>query len=395
MPSVLDSPLRALSARLRRLGIFEFFGWWHSELTDLLPAPLRLWLQRESDRILISREGLGFAVYAGSADRATPAFLLISEEDGVNAASELEKLKSSLEEQGVPLVLCLDSSDVLARRLSFPLAVEPNLRQVLTFEMDRQTPFKADQVYFDFVIAARDEQQKLLHVDLVLVLRAHLDPLVAAIRKPLPQPLDQIDAWRGATGKRWGVNLLPLAVRPTRDHFWLKVNLGLAALVLVLLWVVMAQADARKTRAVAELNARIEAVREDARLAGALRTELADARDASSFLARKRAQTPAFLDVLNDVTALLPDDVWLERMMLAQDELQLTGQAKESSKLIKVLTKSKLLSNPQMRGPVQVDPRTGKERFSIAATQKKRGPESKPAAPAASKGGDSADKAAG
>ncbi len=172
--------------------------------------------------------------------------------------------------------------------------------------------------------------------------------------------------------KRWGVNLIAQVARPKRNHFWLKVNLGLLAASVILLWVVMAQANARKARAVTSLNERIEAVREDARAASSLRQELADARDASTFLARRRAETPAFLDILTDVTELLPDDVWLERMMLAQDEIQLQGQAKESSKLINLLTQSKLISNPQMRGPVQVDPRTNKERFNIAVTQRKR-----------------------
>lgn len=382
MLPVLDAPFRAASARLRRSGVLEFFRWWRDELVDMLPTPLKTWLQREPDRIVISREGVeGFAVYPSTADRTAPAFRLAGDDDGVNAAGELARLKASIEEKDVPVVLMLEATDVLARRLSFPLAVEANLRQVLSFEMDRQTPFKADQVYFDFLIADRDEQQRLLHVDLVLALRSHIDPIVAALRKRIAQPLDQIDALRvGST--RWGVNLLPIAVRPPRINFWLKVNLGLAALALVLFWIVMAQAEARKTRAVEEFNARIEAVREDARAAAALKQELADARDASSFLARKRLETPAFLEILEDVTRLLPDDVWLERMMLAQDELQLQGQAKESSKLINVLTKSKLLSNPQMRGPVQVDPRTNKERFSIAATQKKRAA-AVPPAPAA------------
>jgi general secretion pathway protein L len=382
MPPVLDAPLRAASARLRRSGVLEFFRWWRDELVDMLPAPIKTWLQREPDRIVISREGNeAFAVYASGTDRNAPAFRLSGDEDGVNASAELARLKANIEEKDVPVVLMLEPTDILARRLNFPLAVEANLRQVLNFEMDRQTPFKADQVYFDFQIAARDEQQRLLHVDLVLALRSHVDPIVAALRKRIDQPLDQIDALRAGTA-RWGVNLLPMSVRPPRNHFWLKVNLGLAALAFVLFWIVMAQAEARKTRAVEEFNTRIEAVREDARAAAALKQELADARDASSFLARKRLETPAFLEILEDVTRLLPDDVWLERMMLAQDELQLQGQAKESSKLINVLTKSKLLSNPQMRGPVQVDPRTNKERFSIAATQKKR--TATAAAPAAS-----------
>ena len=45
------------------------------------------------------------------------------------------------------------------------MAAEENLTQVIAFELDRQTPFRADQVRYDFRIVKRDPVAKLLHVD--------------------------------------------------------------------------------------------------------------------------------------------------------------------------------------------------------------------------------------
>ena len=37
-----------------------------------------------------------------------------------------------------------------------PAATEENLPQVLSFEMDRLTPFRSDEVYFDHRVVGRD-----------------------------------------------------------------------------------------------------------------------------------------------------------------------------------------------------------------------------------------------
>ena len=48
------------------------------------------------------------------------------------------------------------TDEALVRRVTMPAATEENLRQVLGFEMDRLTPFRADDVYFDYRVVSRD-----------------------------------------------------------------------------------------------------------------------------------------------------------------------------------------------------------------------------------------------
>ena len=64
---------------------------------------------------------------------------------------------------------------------SLPIAAEDNLRQVLAFEMDRQTPFKADQVYFDYRLGEREAAARNLQVELIVVPRAPLDADLAKL----------------------------------------------------------------------------------------------------------------------------------------------------------------------------------------------------------------------
>ena len=64
------------------------------------------------------------------------------------------------------------------KTLDLPLAAAENLREVLTFEMDRQTPFTADQVYFDYQIVQRDNTNGRISVEMTAVHRADVDTAI-------------------------------------------------------------------------------------------------------------------------------------------------------------------------------------------------------------------------
>ena len=77
--------------------------------------------------------------------------------------------------------LLLPPDKHLQKPLTYPLSSEKELRAILVFEMDKQTPFAHDNVYFDYVITQRDTSNNRLHVILYVVLRdllrKHLDVL--------------------------------------------------------------------------------------------------------------------------------------------------------------------------------------------------------------------------
>jgi len=93
---------------------------------------------------------------------------------------------------------------------------------------------------------------------------------------------------------------------------------------------------------------------------------LQDTIDAANFLSRKKHETPLMVDLLNDLTARLPDDTYLERLNVDEKyKVELQGLSDDASKLIGLLNKSQLLTNPSPQGSIQPDPRTKKDRFNI------------------------------
>jgi len=241
---------------------------------------------------------------------------------------------------------------------------------VLAFEMDRQTPFKADQIYFDSRVLGRDASGRNLLVELVLLPRAQLDQEIGALPAGA-SALDGVDAWRAAPGgERRQINLLPQERRARRRDMRLPLNLGLIALAIVLLFVNMDESLTNRAAAVESMRAEVEKSNVDARQVAALRKTLADSVAGANFLSDKKRNSPLTVAVLDDLSRRLPEDTFLERLQIENCEIQLQGQAKEAAKLISLLSSSACLGDPRLQGQIQPDARTGKERFQITADAK-------------------------
>jgi general secretion pathway protein L len=102
-----------------------------------------------------------------------------------------------------------------------------------------------------------------------------------------------------------------------------------------------------------------------------LRDELAEAREAARFLSDKKAQQTVVMNLLMEMTRLLPDDAWLQRLQVNSDKVVMTGQAPDAAALIGLLQSgSSLMEAPAIKGAITPDPQSGKERFTIEARLK-------------------------
>jgi general secretion pathway protein L len=367
---VLELQLTRLKTRLAKTPLPGFFRWWGSQLVACLPARWRGLVEERSESLLLDLRPDEVIVWREHADQ-TNEYARIARSLPADAQSaEFQRLRNAIDDPGVRTVLCIPPERVLQRNLSLPAAAEENLRQVLAFEMDRQTPFKADQIYFDSRVTGRDASGRNLLVQLVLLPRAQLDQELAAV-PPGASALDGVDAWRGEPGgARRQINLLPQERRARRRDMRLPLNLGLAALVVMLLVANMDEALTNRASAVEAMRAEVEKSNTEARQVAALRKTLADSIAGANFLSDKKRNAPLTDALLDDLTRRLPEDTYLERLQVENGQVQLQGQAKEAAKLIALLSNSTCLGDPRLQGQIQPDPRTTKERFQITADVK-------------------------
>jgi general secretion pathway protein L len=362
MLELIQKPLRRLRQRYDKSGLAQFLSWWRTELLAALPPAWREWLAAERAVVTLMPMAEGWRVRRVRAGRIEAEEQVAADRDALALGSERMRPE---QEQAPRQILLLPPESTLRRRLTLPIAAEEHLASVLAFEMDRQTPFRADQIYFDHRIQKRDQTARTMLVELLAVPRSVLDGMLQRIGTL------QLDAADVASGQvPAGFNLLPLERRARRVDKRLRLNLILAASAVALLWLVMWQSLALREQALERLNEVQSVSSASAMQSAELKRQLRDAIEGANFLAKKKAEQAVTVDVLAEITRLIPDDTWLERLSFIGTQVQLQGQSARADKLIGILTESRCLAKPQFQGIIQPDGATGKERFSLAADLK-------------------------
>jgi len=370
-----DSP--ALVNEFRRrygAGLGSFLAWWKQALIRGLPARWRSFFGLGQDRLLLSRAGeqwrLQWQHAGGVQDVAWLPMPL--EPDGLDAL-----LGNRLAD--LPRWLLLPSAGVLRRRMLLPAAAAERLRDVVGFEIDRQTPFSADAVRFDARVLARRADGQL-DTELVAVPGVAFDQAVAGLGG-MATSLVGVDAVDEAE-QPLGVNLLPLAMRSRRVDPMRRWNLALAAVAVLALAAGAWQMLENRRAAAAAFAEQVEVRATQARSVAAQRQRLVEMVEGAAFLDRTRAARPTTVEVLDELSRRVPDSTHLEKLSIEGDRLLLIGFSPEAAALVGNLEGSPLWKSPALSGALQPDPRSGLDRFSLTAELVPTAPAS-PVAPAA------------
>ena len=372
MTTLNDSP--ALADRIRRYGIGtgSFFTWWRQALVSWLPARWRVLLGLAQDRLLLTRQGDEVQLHwqnAGGLHEVTRLPLPLHDD-------ELEKVLGN-RLTALPSWLLLPPAMVLRRGLLLPAAAAERLRDVVGFEVDRQTPFSVAAVRFDARLLKRREDGQL-EVELVAVPRPAFEESLAGLGG-LAAALVGVDAM-DATGLPLGVNLLPAEQRRNRSNPMRSWNLVLAAVALIALAAAAWQVLDNRREAAEAFTAQIDARAAEARKVAVQRDRLRDIVDGAKFLDDARAIRPTTVEVLDEVSRRLPDNTYLEKLAIEGDRLLLIGLSPEASALVGKMEGSKLWKSPALSGALQPDPRTRRDRFSLTADLVGTAASTKPAA---------------
>lgn len=338
----------------------RFFRWWGGELAAMLPERLRTLLWPQRSRVLLTRidEELEATLLDGETQRLLGRFPL-----GETATGAREKLYETQPELAeAELCLRLLPEQCLVRTLKLPAAAGENLRQVMAFEMDRLTPFKADQVYYAARILERLPDTRQIRVELSLTPRAKLDPW-----------LDELAAagWRPerviAEGAHAGHDLLPEAFRRPRSRLPQLVNIASAALFALLLLATLALPAWLNHNLEQQLRQDMRQVSKVAKEVEQIKAEAEKLAHENGFLQRKKSEEPATVEMLEELSRLIPDQTWLNGLQYRDRKVIIQGQSPAASSLIAQLEASPYFKNTSFVSPVTKDVASGQERFQIAS----------------------------
>ncbi len=365
MATALENQLHDLRLRFHSSQFGRFLQWWWAELRDLLPTTWQARLQHARRRVIMGISGQELTIGVHESDTIQELDVLALGQDVRVQRQQIRDLLQERELLEVGRDLVLTEDRVLRKEVILPQAAESNLRQALAFEMNRQTPFGPEEVYFDYRVLNRDRETAQLRIELLVTLREPLDRDVAVLapRGMAPTGVDvELD------GQPAGLNLLPVDKRFRMVNQRARTNLQLAGATVLLLVLVMAQSLWLRQHQISEVEAAIEEVREEALRVQQVRSQIEDASDAAGFMLGQRAGELPTVRVLAEVTRVMPDDTFLDRLLIAADSVQMQGKSENAQQLIELINQSPYFRDASFRGPTRLDTRTRKEIFDVTAS---------------------------
>jgi general secretion pathway protein L len=354
---------------LLRGSIAAFFDWWLRELAGLVPRRFRQPGRRErrGSVLIFGRQKSVVLERAAEGERALGSV----DTDAPDHDQRLSELLKQAKRRGRPVAVRLGDELGLRKTLDLPLAAKDDLDQMLRFEMDRLTPFRADEVYFAHRVLGSDARNRRLSVELQLAPKREIERVLEAARSFGIVP-SRIELAGGAENAG-RLNLLPGESGYSTLEGRLSRVLALLALLLAVSAVAIPLQRQRAT--VAKLQAEVTAARAEAEESLALRDRLGQLTRSAQFLVADKTRRPLVVQVLDELTRLVPDQAYIIQLELHGQTVELHGFAATASDLIGVLEQSPLFKAPQFRSPVTQDRRSGAERFhvSVELTSKEGG----------------------
>ncbi len=341
----------------------EFWTWWKDELTSTIPLSFRHVLFN-AKKLVLEIDGENVEIYRTIGNKKhniglLPLVDLLTHQNGkvIREPSANEK------------ILCLPQNLVLEKNVAFPLATEENLREVLSYEMDRLTPFSAEQVYYDYYVISRDKKKNNIELKLIVVPKDRVSPLINQLQSTGFQP-HIVTVKNLETGGHFPINLLPSEKRAKKMNALRIVNYSLGILLVLLFLIAVILPIWNKTQHIKMLEPELSLYTKKAAETTKLREQVEIAKEEALFLGEKKEASILILEILDELTQIVPDDTWINQLEIKSNELNIHGESISSAALLPIIESSELFTNAQFRSPVTQNRQSNTERFHLSVTIK-------------------------
>ena len=330
----------------------QFLAWWKQQLWECIPASLRT-------RLIQARRP---AMWAPATDQVWAP--------GASALDSQMFTRSALAQRGGTAALVAGDSNGFRRIVELPIAVSGRLQQVLGFELDRLTPLRASELYYDFRVIDHNAATGNCRVEVVAVPRARVAPWLADAHqrnveitrivlspKDIDSPLNLLAASRTETET-------PLRYR------WL--NSALLALCAALAVALVAFPLWQMRQKVIDLLPIEATAKTEAAAASILQRQLEKQIGEYNLPLARKHGAPLVVQVIDDITKRLPDDTWAQSFEIKTAPNQKTrevivqGETGSGGKILQLFQESPLLKDPVFKATMVRMTNPNSERFHIS-----------------------------
>ncbi len=348
-------------------GLAHFLRWWRDELRGLVPQRVRA---RAAARIVIVVGQDGYRVLESTHGklRSVRGGADLSALDAVTAASQLAKANpAALIGIRVPLASCF------VRHVELPRNAQEDAARILELDLERATPFKLKDVYCAALVEDEQDRGPRVRLRHLMIKRQSVEAMLGELNAA-GTPVDFIDCYEAADGEPLPVNFLASQQQSGGGTGRSLPFTGMLCLLLALLALAaILLANGRYQSALDTVQGQVAQARTQATsVRRALDTSEAALTEISQLQGLKLATAPT-VEVIDALTKLLPNSVWLTDLRLENGFLDITGLAKSGAALLPLFEHSPLFADAAMASGVNFDPQENKERFSLRVRVRQAG----------------------
>lgn len=340
----------------------RFVSWWGSELRGLLPGAGRA--RTAAPRIIVSIEDTGFRLLDGGNAKLKP--LDRSSAGLLNRPDMLTVLGRRVRSRAWRNVgIRVRHASCFVRHVEVPAGAEQHVAKLLALDLQRNSPFLAHEIRSAYYRDPSLPSNGKLPMRQLIIKRSAVDGLIADV-EDLGADVVRLDCWAEDGVTALPVDFLeadmaPAPSRPLRRAVHALLGMSALALAGAAVYIVIDRHEAalRDLRTeTAKLKTKALAARDGLTRAQGQYTEFAN-------LQRARTEYISKPRVLDELTRLLPDTVWISDMRIEGSTIDVTGLASSASGVVKILERSNTFVDATLTAPLTFDQREDKERFSL------------------------------
>ncbi len=343
-----------------------FLRWWGRELAFLIPPKIRSFFYTPKSAIIL--RVIDEKLTVSHEINGQENLLITILRDG-SSTENLQNLLNNERFKNAIVILRLSNHDALNKTLNLPFAAKNTIEQVVNYELDRYTPFKAAQVYFATRLERIDTETAQLVVQLMLVPRKRLEMRYQDCKNLgiTPQFADVENCPNDLQQLHSAYNLLPTHLQPKITNRSRRIIISLLSLLVISSLSCLILPIWLESQTIDNLQSQISKIEKDVKTVKNLQADMDTMREENQALINEKIVAPPVVAMLNEIATLMKDDSWLSYLQYSEGQLQLQGESPTASNLLADLEASDYFAKANFASPVTQDKASGMERFQISA----------------------------